>query len=57
MDGWHGASGQDLWTFHVRKALPAQDMVAGSCALSFARGPAQVKTQLMPAPGALMQET
>ncbi len=59
MQGWASAHpGQDLWTFHVRKALPSQDMVAG-----FLRSIVpladrhHVKTQLIQPAGALMQES
>jgi len=59
MDGWATAHpGQDLWTYHARKALPSQDMVAG-----FLRSIVpladrhRVKTQLIQPAGALMQET
>ncbi len=59
MDGWASAHpGQDVWTFHTRKALPAQDMVAG-----FLRSIVpladrhKVRTELIQPAGALMQET
>ena len=59
MQGWATAHpGQDLWTFHARKALPSQDMVAG-----FLRSIVpladrhRVETQLIQPAGALMQET
>jgi type IV pilus assembly PilO-like protein len=59
MDGWASAHpGQDLWTYHARKALPSQDMVAG-----FLRSIVpladrhKVKTQMIQPAGALMQET
>jgi hypothetical protein len=59
MDGWITAHpGQDLWTFHVRKALPAQDMVAGFLrSLVPLADRHKVKTQLIQPAGALMQET
>ena len=59
MEGWATAHpGQDLWTFHVRKALPAQDMVAGFLrSLVPLADRHKVKTQLIQPAGALMQET
>jgi len=59
MEGWRSAhQGQDLWSFHARKALPVQDMVAG-----FLRSIVpladrhKVRTELIQPAGALMQET
>ena len=59
MDGWATAHpGQDLWSFHTRRALPAQDMVAG-----FLRSIVpladrhKVRTELIQPAGVLMQET
>src|SRR5258705_11592373 len=59
MEGWATAHpGQDLWTFHVRKALPSQDMVAGFLrSLVPLADRHKVKTQLIQPAGALMQET
>ena len=59
MQGWASAHpGQDLWTFHARKALPSQDMVAGFLrSLVPLADRHQVKTQLIQPAGALMQET
>jgi type IV pilus assembly PilO-like protein len=59
MQGWASAHpGQDLWTFHVRKALPSQDMVAGFLrAIVPLADRHHVKTQLIQPAGALMQET
>ncbi len=59
MEGWRTAHrGQDLWTFHARKALPARDMVAG-----FLRSIVpladrhKVRTELIQPAGALLQES
>ncbi|HMI32138.1 MAG TPA: type 4a pilus biogenesis protein PilO [Candidatus Limnocylindrales bacterium] len=59
MDAWAAAHpGQDLSSFHARKALPAQDMVA-----SFLRSIVpladkhRVKTSLIQPAGSLMEET
>ena len=59
MQGWATAHpGQDLWTFHVRKALPSQDMVAGFLrSLVPLADRHHVKTRLIQPAGALMQET
>jgi hypothetical protein len=59
MQGWASAHpGQDLWTFHARKALPSQDMVAGFLrSLVPMADRHHVKTQLIQPAGALMQET
>lgn len=59
MQGWASAHpGQDLWTFHARKALPSQDMVAGFLrSLVPLADRHHVKTQLIQPAGALMQET
>ena len=59
MQGWATAHpGQDLWTFHTRKALPAEDMVAGFLRSIVPLGDRhRVKTQLIQPAGALMQET
>ena len=59
MEGWTKAHpGQDLWTFHVRKALPSRDMVA-----AFLRSIVplanrhKVRTELIQPAGTLMDET
>lgn len=59
MEGWSSAHpGQDLWTFHARKALPTQDMVAGFLrSLVPLADRHKVKTQMIQPAGALMQET
>ena len=59
MDGWATAHpGQDLWTFHVRKALPAQDMVAGFLrSIVPLANRHKVTTEMIQPVGALMEET
>ena len=59
MQGWATAHpGQDLWTFHVRKALPSQDMVAGFLrSLVPLADRHKVKTELIQPAGSLMDET
>jgi Tfp pilus assembly protein PilO len=59
MEEWAKAHpGQDLWTFHVRKALPAQDMVAGFLrSIVPLANRHDVTTELIQPVGALMEET
>ena len=59
MEGWAKAHpGQDLWTFHVRKALPSRDMVAGFLrSLVPLANRHKVKTELIQPAGSLMDET
>ncbi len=59
MDGWARAHpGQDLWTFHARRALPARDMVAGFLrAIVPMADRHQVGTQLIQPAGALIDQT
>lgn len=59
MEGWATAHpGQDLWTFHARKALPAQDMVAGFLrSIVPLANQHKVTTELIQPVGTLMEET
>ncbi|HYQ96694.1 MAG TPA: type 4a pilus biogenesis protein PilO [Candidatus Eisenbacteria bacterium] len=59
MEGWAKAHpGQDLWTFHVRKALPSRDMVAGFLrSIVPLANRHKVKTELIQPAGSLMDET
>ncbi len=59
MEGWRTAHpGQDLASFHTRKALPARDMVAGFLrSIVPLANRYKVRTELIQPAGALMQET
>lgn len=59
MEGWATAHpGKDLWTFHARKALPAQDMVAGFLrSIVPLANRHKVTTELIQPVGTLMEET